>query len=377
MTRYGGELIRPAWAEIDLGAIKENIGNIRRLIGEKPEIMAVVKAEAYGHGALEVVKTALAAGVTWFGVSLPEEGIALRRAGVGTPILIFGPLMEEQAEPVCEYDLTSTITLLSSARALSAEATRRKKRVKVHIKVDTGMGRVGLQPAETAGFIREVSTFPGLAVEGIYSHFATADEEDLTFARGQLARFKRVLDDLSARGIRIPVKHMANSGGIINLPESYFDLVRAGIILYGLYPSPEVDRRRIPLKPAFALKTKVTQVKRVPPGTGISYGQIYHTDRETNIVTLPIGYADGWSRLLTGKARVLIKGQSFPIVGRICMDQCMVEVGDTPVEVGEEAVLIGRQGGEEITVDEVAACLGTINYEVVCMINDRVPRVYK
>ena len=223
---------------------------------------------------------------------------------------------------------------------------------------------------------RKVAALPNLEVEGVYSHFATADEADLSFAYHQLDLFKEVLKNLEEAGVKIPLRHIANSGAIINLPESYFDLVRPGIIIYGLYPSEETPRDRLPLKPALSLKARVIQVKRVPPGTGISYGQIYHTQKATNIVTLPLGYADGWSRLLSGKARVLLKGKSFPLVGRVCMDQCMADVGDLEVEPGEEAVLIGRQGEEEISADEVAGLLGTINYEVVCMLSDRVPRVW-
>lgn len=376
MTRYNGKPIRPAWAEIDLRALKENIQSIRRLIGPRPEIMAIVKADAYGHGALETAPSILAAGVTRLGVSLPEEGIALRKHGIKAPILVFTPLLAEQVAPICAYDMTASLTMLSSAEALSAEAKRRRKKIKVHIKVDTGMGRVGISPDETVSFIQQVLALPNLLVEGVYSHFATADEADLSFARQQLASFQQVLATLSEKGIELPISHIANSGGIINLPESHFNLVRAGIILYGLYPSAEVEKELLPLRPALRLKARVTQVKRVPPGAGISYGQIYHTSRETNIATLPIGYADGFSRLLSGKARVLIGGKPFPVVGRICMDQCMVETGDYPVKVGEEAVLIGRQGEEEITADELAQLLGTINYEVICMISDRIPRVY-
>lgn len=376
MTRYNGKPIRPAWAEIDLRALKENIQSIRRLIGPRPEIMAIVKADAYGHGALETAPSILAAGVTRLGVSLPEEGIALRKHGIKAPILVFTPLLAEQVAPICAYDMTASLTMLSSAEALSAEARRRRKKIKVHIKVDTGMGRVGISPDETVSFIQQVLALPNLLVEGVYSHFATADEADLSFARQQLASFQQVLATLSEKGIELPISHIANSGGIINLPESHFNLVRAGIILYGLYPSAEVKKELLPLRPALRLKARVTQVKRVPPGAGISYGQIYHTSRETNIATLPIGYADGFSRLLSGKARVLIGGKPFPVVGRICMDQCMVETGDYPVKVGEEAVLIGRQGEEEITADELAQLLGTINYEVICMISDRIPRVY-
>lgn len=378
MARYE-KMIRPVWAEVDLEAIRENIRQIRRFTargGKAPEIMAVVKAEAYGHGAVATARAALEAGATRLGVAMPEEGILLREAGIDCPILVFTPLLPDQAEAFLEYGLTPTIAGEGGARALSAATGRHGRKARVHIKVDTGMGRVGVPPAEAPGLARKVAALPNLEVEGVYSHFATADEADLSFAYHQLDLFKEVLKNLEEAGVKIPLRHIANSGAIINLPESYFDLVRPGIIIYGLYPSEETPRDRLPLKPALSLKARVIQVKRVPPGTGISYGQIYHTQKATNIVTLPLGYADGWSRLLSGKARVLLKGKSFPLVGRVCMDQCMADVGDLEVEPGEEAVLIGRQGEEEISADEVAGLLGTINYEVVCMLSDRVPRVW-
>jgi|SRR5690554_212765 len=377
MRRYEEENSRPVWVEVDLDAIKYNLGRIRGIIGEEPRIMAVVKAEAYGHGAVKVAEVALASGADWLGVAIPEEGIALRKAGINGPILVLGPLLPEQAGEFGVYGLTASITGLESAKALSAAAMKQKTKAKIHVKIDTGMGRVGINPQEAEDFFQKLSILPGLEVEGVYSHFATADEEDKSYADHQLSVFRTVLKNLEELGMRIPLKHLANSAGIISFPESHFNLVRAGIMLYGLYPSPIADQNLLPLRPAFSLKTRITQVKRVPPGTAISYGRMYHTKTETTIITLPLGYADGWARALSGKARVLVKGRSYPVVGRICMDQFMVDVGDTQVEVGEEVVLIGRQNQEEITVDEVASLLNTINYEVVCMISDRVPRVYK
>src|SRR5690554_4759335 len=248
--------------------------------------MAVVKAEAYGHGAVATARAALEAGATRLGVAIPEEGILLREAGIDRPVLVFTPLLPDQAETFLDYSLTATIAGEESARALSAGAGRRGQEARVHLKVDTGMGRVGVPPGEAPGLARKVAALPNLEVEGVYSHFATADEADLTFAYKQLDLFKEVLNNLAEAGMRIPLKHIANNGAIINLPESYFDLVRPGIIIYGLYPSAETPRDRLPLKPALSLKARVVQVKRVPPGTGISYGRIYHTKRATNIVTL-------------------------------------------------------------------------------------------
>ncbi len=369
-------LIRPVWVEIDLQAIKTNIRKIKELIGSEVQIMSVIKAEAYGHGAVKVAQIALEEGINWFGVATPEEGIALRRAGINANILVLGPLLPNQVAAFCEYNLIGTITMLESARALSLEACHRNVEMKIHIKIDTGMGRIGFYPGEAVEQIKKIAAFTNIKVDGLYSHFATADHSDLSYARKQLTVFNKLLFNLKEQGIKIPHIHLANSAGIINLPDSYFKLVRAGIILYGLYPSSEVEKNRLSLKPAFALKTEVVQVKRVPAGTGISYGQLYHTPKETMIATLPIGYADGLNRLLSGKTRVLIGGEFYPIVGMICMDQCMVDVGDAPVQVGDEVVLIGKQGAKEITVDEIASLLGTINYEVVCMISHRVPRIY-
>jgi len=371
-----GKIIRPAWVEIETAAIRENIRRIKALVGPRRKVMAVVKAEAYGHGAYQVAQLASAEGIEWFGVAMPEEGIALRQAGVGGNILVFAPFLPEQAATFCAYDLVATITSWEGAAALSREAILRRQKARVHIKVDTGMGRIGFLAAEAGAAIERILSLPGLTVEGIYSHFATADAADLTYARQQLNTFTRVVNDLETKGISIPLKHLANSGGILNLPDSYFDMVRAGLILYGMSPSPWRDREKLGLRPAFSLKAKVVFVKRAQAGTGISYGQRYHTRKETTIVTLPIGYADGWSRALSGKTRVLINGEYYPVVGTICMDQCMVEVGDAPVQVGDEVVLIGKQRGKEITVEEVAAHLNTINYEVVCQISSRAPRIY-
>ncbi len=369
-------IIRPLWVEIEEKAIRENIRRIQALIGPEIKIMAVLKAEAYGHGAARVAQIAMEEGIDWFGVATPEEGIALRQAGLKTNILVFGPLLPEQAATFCDYNLVSTITMRESAEALSVEACRHNVEMKIHIKIDTGMGRVGFRPEAAREEIKKILVLPRLKVDGIYSHFATADSPDLNYAEKQLATFRDLLFHLDSEGIKFPLKHLANSGGIINLPASYFDMVRAGIIIYGLYPSPESKQSRLALKPAFSLKTKVVQVKRVPVGTGISYGQFYHTKKETTIATLPIGYADGWSRALSEKAEVLIKGEQYPLVGKICMDQCMVEVGDAPVQVGDEVVLIGQQGAKQITVDQVASWLDTINYEIICGISFRVPRVY-
>jgi alanine racemase len=370
------ERIRPVWAEINLDAIRHNVGEVRRLIGPEAAIMAVVKAEAYGHGGFEVARAALEAGANWLGVALLEEGIALRRAGITAPLLVLTPLTAGQATAVVAHTLSVAICDMAAVRALSTAVSQVDRKIAVHVKVDTGMGRVGLPPSETAAFLEKLTAMPGIEVEGLFSHLATADEPDKTYAREQIARFERLVQELIATELLPRYVHIANSAAVIDLPEAHYNLVRPGIMLYGLPPSAEVGLERVQLKPALTLKTRVIFVKRVPAGTGISYGQKYHTTQAATIATIPIGYADGWSRRLSGRVSALIHGKRYPLVGTICMDQCMIDLGDDPVAIGDEVVLLGAQGSELITADEIAAVLGTINYEATCMISDRVPRIY-
>lgn len=378
MSRYP-EKIRPVWAEIDLAALTHNLTEVKRLVGPKVEIMAVVKAEAYGHGAVEVARTAIKAGATWLGVSLPEEGIALRQGGIQAPILVFQPLQSTQAAIFLDYNLTATVCLLDAAVALSREAVKRRLEtpVAVHVKVDTGMGRVGIPYQDAGSFFKSLSVLPLIKATGIYSHLATADHQDKTFAKTQIERFDGVVKRLINAGVELEKIHLANSAGIIDLPDSYYNMVRPGIMLYGLMPSDCLENpNQVKLKPVFSLKTKAIFVKKVPQGTGISYGLKYQAQKDTTIVTIPIGYADGWSRLLSNKAAALIRGRKFPLVGTICMDQCMIDSDDELVEIGQEITLIGSEGSQTITVEDIARILGTINYEVTCMLGDRIPRVF-
>lgn len=375
MSRYE-ESIRPVWVEIDLDALRHNLTEIQRLTGPAVEIMAVVKAEAYGHGAVKVAQTALQSGAHRLGVALPEEGIALRKAGITAPILVFSPLQTDQAEVMVHYNLTPTICMLEPAVALSRAAVAAGKETPFHVKIDTGMNRIGIPANEGIVFIKKMQPLPGIVFEGIFSHLSTADEQDKEYAKHQIKTFNKVIVDLKTEGLLPPKVHLANSAGIIDLSLAHYNLVRPGIILYGMYPSAEVETNKLQLRPVFSLKTQVVFEKRVPQGSAISYGRKYTTSGETTIVTIPIGYADGWSRRLSGKAEALIAGKRFPIVGTICMDLCMVDVGDEPVEIGQEVVLIGSQGTERITAEEISTHLGTINYEVTCMISDRVPRRY-
>ncbi len=363
---------RSTKAIVHLGAIAYNVAQIRKRIGSDREIMAVVKADGYGHGAVEVGLSALKNGASCLGVAVPEEGEELRRAGLDAPITVLGLIQPEEAYKVIDFGLEQTICSLEIAEALNQIASNKGTVVNVHIKIDTGMGRVGVQPIDALAFVRRIVRFRNLNVKGIFSHFSCADEVDKTFAKKQVEIFDGVVREIEASGIRIPRRHMANSAAILDLPETYYDLVRPGIMIYGLYPSTEVSRS-IELKPAMTFMTRVTFVKRVPSGSSVSYGRTFITEKETLVATLPVGYADGYSRLLSGRGEVLIKGCRAPLIGRICMDMCMIDVsGVKNVQPGDDVILFG----EGLSADEVAEKLGTINYEVVCAVGKRVPRVY-
>jgi alanine racemase len=369
---------RPTWVEIDLGAIAANTQRIKALVGPQVEVLASLKADAYGHGALKVARTVLRNGASRLGLATVSEAVPLREASIREPLLIFGYTPPWQAREAVRLDLIITIYSLDTARALARAAQALGRPVRVHVKVDTGMGRLGLRaedPEAIATFIAELHTLPGLIVEGIFTHFAKADTLDQTHARSQLHRFARVLSLLEAHGLRPPLVHAANSAATLTLPEARYDMVRPGIALYGLAPSSEVP---LPpgFRPALAFKTQVAQVKEIPTGEGISYGATYVTTAPTRIAVLPVGYADGFRRAPRNWGEVLIRSQRAPILGRVCMDQCMVDVTHIPqARMGDEVVLIGRQGPATLTAEEVAERLGTINYEVVAEILARVPRV--
>lgn len=363
---------RSTKAIVNLSAIAYNVDQIRKRVGRKTDVMAVVKADGYGHGSVEVSSAALKSGANCLGVAVPEEGEQLRKAGVDVPITVLGLIQPEETYRVVDFNLEQTLCSLEVAEALNQIASDKGTAVNVHLKIDTGMGRVGIQPSDALAFVRRIERFKNLNLKGIFSHFSCADEVDKTSARNQVEVFDRVVREVEASGVRIPKKHMANSAAILDLPESYFDLVRPGIMIYGLYPSTEVSHS-IELKPAMTFMTKVIFVKRVPSGSPISYGRTFITEKETLVATLPVGYADGYSRLLSGRGEVLIKGYRAPLIGRVCMDMCMIDVsGVENVQSGDEVILFG----EGLPVDEVAEKLGTINYEVVCGVGKRVPRVY-
>ncbi len=368
-----------AWAEINLNAIAHNVREIRKLTGNHVEMMGVVKADAYGHGVLEVVRTLLDNGVTQLAVSMLDEAIQIRKMGIDVPILILSYTDPARAEDIIENELTQTVFSFDLPQALSAASVRLGKSVKVHIKVDTGMTRVGFMPGYNAvKNIMEIGRMPGLIIEGIFTHFASADECDRDYTNMQFERFMSLCTELGRVGIHIPIKHVCNSAGTIQYPEMHLDMVRPGVILYGLYPSQDVNRDIIHLEPAMTLKANVILVKDVESDVCISYGRKFRTSRQSKIATIPIGYADGYTRLLSNKGRMLVNGEFAPVAGRICMDQCMIDVTDLKheVHVGDEVVIFGSQNGACISVEELATEIGTINYELICIIGKRIPRVY-
>ena len=375
----------PLYAEIDLSRIADNTKILKEDAGTA-ELMAVVKADAYGHGATQVALTALANGATWLGVARLSEAVSLRKAGIDAPILILGYTPDTGVPHLLQYNLRQAVLTLDHAKSLSRAVAQQGGRLLCHIKVDTGMGRVGFDAVgdvhdgsacQCVGAITEAVSLPGLQAEGIFTHFATADEADHVPAQLQLARFSSVLSRLESQGCRFDVRHAANSAGILILPEARFDLVRGGISLYGLNPSPQVQATLKGVLPAMALKGCVIQVKQVRKGGAVSYGATWHADEDTRVATVACGYGDGYPRLLSGRGRMLVRGENAPILGRVCMDMTMIDVsGIDGVEVGDEVVIMGAQGEALVSADEIADTIGTINYEVTCMVASRVPRVY-
>lgn len=367
------KLTRQVWAEVSLDNIAYNVRQFRSLLGPGTELMAVAKANGYGHGALETAYTMIAHGTNWLAVALPEEAVRLRRGGITAPILVLGAVGADELDICVAYDLVVTVFEPHIARLLSKAAVAQQKPARVHIKVDTGMGRLGLLPKDFGPLVELVQTLPGLEIQGVFTHFARADEPDLEYTYWQWARFQRVMADLKARGIQVPYFHAANTAATLFFPQSHLDLVRVGLGIYGMYPDA---RRPIQLKPALTLKTKVAFVKRVPAGSSVSYGGSYVTWKETSLAVLPIGYADGLRRGLANKGHVIIRGNYCPIVGQVTMDHTLVDVGDLPVSIGDEVVLLGRDGNLEICAHHWAEHLGTINYEITCGLSSRIERVY-
>ena len=359
------KLLGSTWLEIDLDAIAKNTRNIKKLIGQNKELMAVVKGNAYGHDVLEIVPIFLKNGATRLAVARLEEGIFLRKAGIDVPILVLSATLKEEAETALMHDITTSVCNISFIKKMNELSLKLKKKAKIHLKIDTGMGRLGVKPEKAVDFIKKVLTFDHIIIEGIFTHFSVADEKDKKYTEEQFRKFSEILKILEKEKIRIPLKHVSNSATLLDLEHMWLDVVRPGIALYGLYPSKEV-KKVIKLIPAQRFKTRITFLKELPAEKSISYGRTYTTYKKNTIIaSLPIGYADGYSRLLSNKGEVLVRGERMPIIGRICMDQCMIDVTDLPlVKIGDEVVLWGKQGNERITVEEIADKLNTINYEI-------------
>lgn len=368
--------MRPTYAEINLGAIRSNVQEVRSEVGPIPKISVAVKANAYGHGLKQVAQTVLQAGANVLGVAFLEEGIELRRMGIGAPILILGSEFPERADEIVRWGLTPTICTHELAAALSAAGKQQHRKVQAHLKVDTGMGRIGLKTGEILSFVEAISALDGLGLEGIYTHFPAADAHDERYTLSQIRRFAEVVRRIRERGIPIPIAHTANSAAIIRYPDSHMDMVRPGLMIYGLEPFRGAYYQ-IQLKPALTLKSRICFLKTVRAGTAIGYGRTFIAEKQSKIATIPVGYGDGYNRSLSNRGQVLIRGKRAKIVGNICMDQMMVDVTKVVgVQVGDEVVLIGEQGAERISAEEIARLCGTINYEVVCALAQRVPRVY-
>lgn len=363
---------RPTWAEVNLGNIGHNFNQIKKMLAPGIKVMVTVKADAYGHGIIPVSNKLVSCGADYLGVASIDEGVKLREAGIKLPILVLGMILKDNIGPLLHYNLTPTVCSLELASALNNRARSLGKRINVHIKIDTGMGRLGILHNDALELIKKVHKLNYIHIEGLFTHFAVADM-DRDFTLYQIDLFKRLLAKLNKEGIRIPLVHAANSMGVIGYKESHFNMVRPGLVIYGLYPKKNL---KIDLKPVLSLKTSVIYIKKMPRGHGISYGHDYVTKKDTRIVTLPIGYGDGYPRNLSNRAPVLIKGKHFKISGRICMDQIMVDVGKRAVRVGDEVVLIGRQGRNKVTAEELAHLCGTIPYEIVCGLGSRIPRKY-
>lgn len=371
------KIMRPVWAEIDLDILANNMRNIKKLAGNK-EVMAVVKADAYGHGALDVAPCLLENGASRLAVAMLTEAIELRNNNITAPIMILGYTPLYLGEDLINYDIEQTIYDLDYAKELSSLAISLNKKAKVHIALDTGMGRIGFLPSdESFNAICEICALDGLDVIGIFTHFSSSDEEDKEYTQYQFNQIYDFINRLEKQGINIPLKHASNSAAIIDLPNTYLDAVRAGIILYGYYPSNEVKKENLSIKPALTLKARIAHVKELESGMYISYNRTFKTSRKSKIATIPIGYADGYIRTLKHEAKVIVNGQLAPIVGNICMDQFMIDVTYIDdVKPGDEVILLGESNGIKFNADNLAKCMDSINYEVLCLLKKRVPRAY-
>lgn len=367
------------WKEIKLDAVKNNVKNIRGLLKDGVRLLAVIKADAYGHGAVEVAQSLLFdGGADYFGVATYGEAEQLRRAGINTPVLILGAVFDDEYAELVKDDITLTVFDFDTAKKLSDTAKKLGKTAKIHIKIDTGMARIGFLPSEDAvEEIIKISKLDGIEIEGMFSHFAKADEADKMPTRVQFEKFMFIKNELLKKGIQIPICHICNSAGIIDFPEYHLDMVRSGIITYGYYPSDFVNKVALKLESAMSFKSRVVHIKTVEKGTSVSYGGTFTAKEKMKIATVSAGYADGYSRLLSNKADVIINGVRCRVLGRVCMDQLMVDATHLKnINLGDEVILFGKSGNNKVTVEETAEIMGTINYEVMCGLSRRVPGVY-
>ena len=373
------EALRPVWAEINLTNLEYNIDRIKEKIG-KAELIGVIKADAYGHGAIKFAQILQKKGCKTFAIATLQEAIVLRNAGFREDIIMLGLVPDMYADTVVKYDIIPAVCDSENVKAFDAEAHRQGKVCKVIIAVDSGMGRIGYQaddiPTALAD-IKKINELPNTKIMGIFSHMSTADAYDKTYSHGQEDKFNKLCDAITAAGIRIPMKTLANSASIMELPTVHFDACRAGIILYGLYPSNEVDRNQLDLKPVMSVKANITHLKEVGVGFSVGYGRKFISERPSKIATLALGYADGYPRPYSKYGKVIVNGVVCPIAGNICMDQCMVDVTDVPeVHVGDEVIVMGSDGVNEVSADYIAEMTGTINYEITCAFGQRLPKVY-
>lgn len=375
---------RRAWAEVDLSAIEHNIKQIRKYVRPEAKIMGVVKANAYGHGVIPVARVLLKHGADYLAVACLDEALQLRRNGFRCPILILGYSDCADVEQLVREDITATCFTYELASALSRTAVRQNKRAKIHLKIDTGMSRLGLRYREDAtenqavvDSIYKMAVLPNLDIEGIFTHFAVADDADDAYTLLQFSRFEAICNRLQENGLHIPLRHCCNSAALIKFPQMQMDMVRPGIILYGQKPAPDFECGRVSLKPAMQLKAKVTNVKELEAGVSVSYGRKFVTDKPTKLITVSIGYGDGYSRVLSQKAEAIVHGVLCKVTGNICMDQCMIDAtAVNTINIGDEVILFGKSDDIELPVVSLAEKMGTINYEILCLIGKRVPRIY-
>lgn len=366
-------------ADIDLDAVLYNMESMHKRLKPGTKIAAVVKADGYGHGAVEISRVLENLPYLWgYAVATSNEAMQLVEAGRKKPIIILGLSFPEQFEEIVENDLRPAVCTYETAQALSDIAAEKNKVCRIHIKVDTGMSRIGFQVTpESADMVARISKLPNIMIEGIFTHFARADESSKAPAYEQFKQFEKMIAMVEEKGVQIPLKHCSNSAGIVEIPECNMDMVRAGITLYGLWPSEEVDKTKISLKPVMSLRSRVAYVKELLPGRQISYGGTFTVKKKMTVATVPVGYGDGYARGLSNKGWVLIKGQKAPICGRVCMDQCMVDVTDIPgVKIGDTVTLLGKDADEKITMEQLGELSGRFNYEFACLITPRVPRIY-